>query len=361
MSPASLQVDLGPLRLSNPVIAASNEYTMTEAGIRACVAAGAGAVVAKSINENPASGRQLSIAEYLLVDRDHTTRPWSAPDSSYSLFNQSGLVPTTLEDWLAMLERCEQYAQGLGSRLIGSITVAEPEPAGRLAAALAQVVTCVELNLSAPHGKDSSGAVRQIGTPDGVAEYTRAVRAETDVPLIVKLTAQTVDVVELARAAVNAGADIVAMIGRFQGFLPDLETAEPLLGSVGAIGGGWALPVSLYWVRGCHLALPTVPVIGTNGARDGRDVLRFLLSGASAVEMASAVLISGPQVLGDAVATVRDYLTDHGLADVRELVGSTARAARTYAQLSAERAGRPLRFPWPDPPAAPEGAEHGTP
>lgn len=348
MTTPSLRVDLGPISLANPVIAASSEYTMTEHNIRACIAAGAGAVVAKSINENPAAGRQLAIAEYLLVGPDHRPRPWPVAEASCSLFNQSGLVPTTLDDWLAMLDRCEKYARTVGSRVIGSITVADPEPAGAIAAAMSEVVTCVELNLSAPHGKDSSGAVRQVGTPDGVAEYTRAVRAATDVPLIVKLTAQSVSVVDLARAAVDAGADVVAMIGRFQGFLPDLDTGEPLLGSVGAIGGGWALPVSLYWVRGCHLALPSVPVIGTNGARDGSDVLRFLLSGASAVELASAVLIAGPRVLGDAVQTVRDYLTIRGIEDVRTIIGAAARSARSYAELADERAGRTLRFPWDD-------------
>ncbi len=347
-SSPSLAVDLGPIRLANPVIAASSEYTLTEDGIRACVAAGAGAVVAKSINEDPASGRQLSIAEYLLLGPDHEPRSWRMPDLTDSLFNQSGLAPNTLEDWLAMLERCERYAQELGSRVIGSITVAKPEPAGRVAAAMAEVVGCVELNLSAPHGRDSAGAVRQIGTPEGVAEYTRAVRAASDVPLIVKLTAQTVDVVDLAKAAVGAGADAVSMIGRFQGFLPDIETAKPLLGSVGAIGGSWALPISLYWVRACHLAVPHVPIVGTNGARRGQDVVRFLLSGARAVELASAVLIEGPHVLGEAVDTLRRYLVEGGIDDVGEIVGVSAKAARSYAELAEDRAGRPLSFPWTD-------------
>ena len=342
----SLQVDLGPIRLANPVIAASSEFTMTEEGIRACVDAGAGAVVAKSVNENPASGRQLAIADYLLLGPDHRPREWSAADLSYTLFNQSGLAPTTLDDWLAMLERCERYARARDCQIIGSITVADPAPAGAIATAMSDVVGCIELNLSTPHGRDSAGAVRQIGTPEGVAQYTRAVRDGTDVPLIVKLTSQTVDVVELARAAVAAGADMVSMIGRFQGFLPNLDADEPLLGSIGGIGGGWVLPVTLYWVRNCHIAMPGTPVVGTNGARNGEDVLRFLLSGASAVELASAVLIAGPTVLGEAVETVRQYLARRDIGDVREIIGLAARAARSYAELVEERAGRPLQFPW---------------
>jgi dihydroorotate dehydrogenase len=339
-------MDLGRLQLSNPVMAASSEYTMSEEGIVACVDAGAAAVVAKSVNENPASARQLAIAEYLLLGPDHRPRPWHAASLEDSLFNQSGLAPVALDDWLALLERCEAYARSRRSQVIGSITVGEPEPAGRIAAAMAEVVGCVELNLSAPHGRESAGAVRQISEPDGVAAYVAAVRRCTDVPLIAKLTAQTADPVALAQAAISAGADVIALTGRVQGFLPDLDGGAPLLGSVGAIGGRWALPASLYWARAVHLALPAVPVIGTNGARGGDDVVRFLLSGASAVEMASAVLIGGPAVLGAAADGVASYLADRGLPAASELVGVAARAAKSYAELVAERAERTPDFPW---------------
>lgn len=337
---ANLCTRLGPLRLANPVIAASCEFTMTEEGIRSCIDAGAGAVVAKSVNEDPAAARQLDIAQYALLDDTFTTRPWAAASRGASLFNQSGLAQSGLEDWLAMLDRCERYARSRGSLVIGSVTVAAPEPAARIAHAMSEVVSCVEINLSAPHGREvSNGAVRQISHPRAVAEYTATVRASVDCPLIVKLTGQTDDVAMLAREAVNAGADIVAMIGRFQGFLPDLDTQRPVLGSWGAIGGSWALPLSLYWVSKSYLALPSgTPIIGTNGARDGDDALRFLLSGAGAVEFASAVLMRGPTVLGEAVSRIESYLEEHGVADVADLVGRATRAARTYGELG-RRAG----------------------
>ena len=90
------------------------------------------------------------------------------------------------------------------------------------------------------------------------------------------------------------GADAVTMIGRFQGSVPDLDTQRPVLGSWGAIGGSWALPLSLYLVSKSYLSLPAgYPIIGTNGVRDGDDVLRFLLSGATAVQLASAVMTRG--------------------------------------------------------------------
>jgi dihydroorotate dehydrogenase len=344
---ADLRVELAGLSLRNPVIAASSEFTMTEAGIMGCLDAGAGAVIAKSVNENPASAKQLDIADYVLLDDHHRAIEWSGASMDASLFNRSGLAQSTLDDWLAMLGRCEAHARDLDSYLIGSITVSAAEPAAAIARQMQGVVRCVELNLSAPHGREAStGAVRQLSTPEAVGDYTRIVRASTDCALIVKLTGQTDDVVALARAAHDGGADAVAMIGRFQGFVPDLETRAPVLSSYGAIGGRWALPVSCYWVSKAFSALPGTALIGTNGARDGDDVLRFLLSGASAVELASAVLIRGPVALTEAIAGISGYLTEHGIGSVRELIGAATQEVRSYAELVEGSSPATTSRPW---------------
>lgn len=330
-----LSVRLGPLRLANPVIAASSEVTMTEEGIGACIDAGAGAVVAKSVNELPEAAEQLDIADYALVAADRTLTPWAEARPDDSLLCRSGLAQVALDDWLAMLERCERKARDAGSMVIGSITVAGAEPAARIAARIAEVVGAVELNLSAPHGREAArGAVRQLTDADLIGEYTAAVRRAVDCPLIVKLTAQTGDVVALARAARDAGADVVAMIGRFGGFLPDVETAEPVLGSWAAVGGGWALPVALYWVSKSRRALPDgFPIIGTNGARDGLDVVRFLLAGACAVEMASLLMTHGPGVIEGVLGDVERYAADHGVDAIESIIGTAAHKARTYAEI----------------------------
>jgi dihydroorotate dehydrogenase len=210
-----------------------------------------------------------------------------------------------------------------------------------------EVVRCVELNLSAPHGREATtGAVRQLATADAVLDYTRIVRASTDCPLIVKITGQTDDVVPLARAARDGGADAVAMIGRFQGFVPDLATRQPVLSSYAAIGGRWALPVSCYWVSKSFAALPGLPLVGTNGARDGDDVVRFLLSGATAVELASAVLMRGPVALREAIDRVCGYLTEHGIADVRDLIGAATREVRSYEELVTDSSPSTTSWPW---------------
>ncbi|MGH8938713.1 MAG: dihydroorotate dehydrogenase, partial [Actinomycetes bacterium] len=329
-----IDAELGALHLKNPVIAGSSEFTMTEEGIKACIDAGAGAVVAKSVNERPEAARQLDIADYVLIGGDRYPVPWSEGTSSCSLLNRSGLAQTPLDEWLDMLQRCSAYARVHDATLIGSITVSDPGPAAAIAARMMEVVPCVEINLSAPHGREArAGAVRQVCDPSTVAEFASTVAARVEGPFIVKLTAQADDPVALAERAVASGAPIVAMIGRFPAFLPNLDTGEPVLGSWAAIGGSWALPISLYWVSKSHLALPPgTPIIGTNGAWDGGDVLRFLLSGASAVEMASAVLVRGPGALTEAVDAVESYVRGRGTS-VTQLVGVAARASRSYAQL----------------------------
>ncbi|HET7441731.1 MAG TPA: hypothetical protein VFJ47_10565 [Terriglobales bacterium] len=340
-----LSATLGKLTLKNPLICASSEFTMTAAGIRAALDAGAAAVVAKSVNESAAAAEQLDKADYVLLDRDWKVVPWEKSDPNRdSLFCQSGLVKTPLKEWLKLLAELDQYAQTRNSYVVGSITVADPGPAAAIAGEMEAIgLRWIELNLSAPHGREAS-AVRQITAAKMVGDYVRQVRAATKVPLAVKLTGQTEDVVTLAKEAVANGADMLVMTGRFPGFMPDIETHEAILGSWGAIGGRWCLPTSLYWISKCWLALPReVPIIGTNGARCADDVVRFLLSGARAVEFASLVLTHGAEVFTEMIESLGNYCERKNIARLSELVGKAATASRPYAALPiAPRAS----YPW---------------
>ncbi|MGH7933249.1 MAG: tRNA-dihydrouridine synthase, partial [Candidatus Binataceae bacterium] len=276
-----LSVDLGRIQLKNPLICASSEFTMSAAGIRAALDAGAGAVIAKSVNESPDAARQLDIAEYVLLDEQWRALPWDGANPDASLFCRSGLAQTPLDEWLRMVAESDAYARTKDAYVAGSITVAQPGPAAEIAAAMeAAGLRWIELNLGAPHGREAAnGAVRQITDAEMVRDYVERVRRAVKIPLAVKLTAQSSDFIGIATAAVAAGADMLAMIGRFLGFMPDIETHKPILGSAGAIGGHWALPMSLYWISKCWRELPgRIPLIGTNGARNADDVVRMVLS-----------------------------------------------------------------------------------
>ena len=229
---------------------------------------------------------------------------------------------------------------------MGSITVADAAPAARIAAAMeAAGLRWIELNLSAPHGREAvAGAVRQLVDAEAVHDYVAAVRSATTVPLTVKLTAQSGDPLTLAERAIAAGADMLVLMGRFQGFMPDIETMQPILGSAGAIGGRWALPLTLYWISKCFKALPqTTPLLATNGVRVGDDVIRALLSGARGVEVASAVLSRGPGVIGEMLAGLDAYCLRKGIARLDEIVGRAADAALGYGAIAPVKC---INYPW---------------
>ncbi|WIY00600.1 hypothetical protein QRX60_42175 [Amycolatopsis mongoliensis] len=311
-------MDVGGLVAAGPVWVGSSELTMSLDGIVACVDAGAGAVVAKSVNESAAARRQLDIADYAFVSGDRQVRPPGRAYPGDGLLNRSGLAQVDLDDWLGILAAGVAHGAAQGCPVVGSITLGDPAAAARIGRALADVVPAVELNIGAPHGREAR-AVRQLTEVDGVRDAVRTVRAAVGVPLFVKLPGQASDVVALARAARSAGADAVGLVGRYPGFLPDLDGGA-VLGSWGAWSSPGCLPMSLYWVSKAFQQLD-VPIVGTNGARTVTDVLRFLASGARAVEVVTALWIGGPAVLRelvDGVAEVGDDFVGSALAGTRE-------------------------------------------
>jgi dihydroorotate dehydrogenase (NAD+) catalytic subunit len=330
-----LGVQLGSLSLKSPIVCGSGEHVADEAALRAAVDAGAAAVVAKSANESEDARRQWEVREQVLLERGrHVVERDSARD--VSLFNRSGLVPVPWDEWLAVLASADAYARERDSYVVASLIPADPEALPGLAADVESAgVRWLELNLSAPHaGESRPGSVRRADTAEGAAALTAAVREAASIPLTVKLSGDGADAVALAAAARDAGADHVAMTGRHVAFVPDLETRRPLLGTFGAIGGDWALPLTMRWVAKTRLALgPDVPLVGTGGARDGGDVARLMLAGATAVQVATSAIVEGFGALGRLADELSTYLEGQAL-DARDLFGQAADAATTYEEIA---------------------------
>jgi dihydroorotate dehydrogenase (NAD+) catalytic subunit len=334
--PADLAVPVAGLSLTSPLMCGSGEHVMDEAAIGAALRAGAAAVVAKSANESAAAREQLRSAEYELLDADWSPLPFGPAPAGASLMNRSGLVDRPFQDWIAALARADAGAREADGYVVASLIPADPGRLPELAAvAAAAGLRWLELNLSAPHAAESRpGSVRRADTPEGAAALTSAVRDAVSIPLTVKLSGDGADVVALATAAHAAGADHVAMIGRHMAFVPDLGTRGPLLGTFGAISGDWTLPLTMRWVAKTRLAAgPALPIIGTNGARDGGDVARLLLAGASAVQIATSVIVEGFGALARITDELAAYLAEQRL-DARDLVGQAADAATTYEEIA---------------------------
>jgi dihydroorotate dehydrogenase len=320
-------VRLGGVRLNNPVIIGAGDHVMTAGALRAALASGAGAVVAKSINESEAAKRQLDGSDHVLLDSQWNRLPWSFdPPPDAMVFGRSGLHQMDSEAWIAEAVAQDREAAKAGQYVIGSIILADLGVACDLARAYqAAGIRILELNIGAPHGDEAvKGAIIQERAAHRVKEITQAVRAAVTIPLWIKLTGQSEDVAALAAAAKEGGADAVIVMGRFMALVPDVETRAPMLGTAGAIGGPWALALTCRWLAQSRKRLgKEFPLLGTNGARSGLDVARFLLAGARAVEMTSAVMAGGFEAARRAVQEFADYLARTG-GSAEDLVGLAA-------------------------------------
>jgi dihydroorotate dehydrogenase len=329
--PRSLSVSLGSLELKNPVIVASGEWAMTGESIRAALDAGAAAIVAKSTNESAAAKRQLGEAAYVLLDEDW--RPTKRASRASSLFNRSGLVREPLDAWAATLAQADLYARECDAYVAASVIPANADELPALGRAFEEAgLRWLELNLGASHGGESApGAIELVNAAERVEELVGRVRAAVALHLTVKLPGSG-DVLALVAAARDAGADSVALVGRPLAFLPDLESRRPLLGTFGAIGGAWALPLTLRWIAKARARFgDDLPILATNGVRDGNDVARALLAGASAAELGTALWTDGPAAIERALAELDAYLNAQGVS-AQDLVGEAADAVMTYEE-----------------------------
>lgn len=335
----ALAVEVGGVRLKNPVVAGSGEHLIEAAGLRAAVDAGVGAVVMKSTNEAPAAKEQLDRTDYVLLDAEWRPLPWDYdPPPGASLLCRSGLSPLGFDDWLELLRETDAYATDQGAIVVASLIPADlATGVGMVERMVGAGARVVELNIGAPHGGEAApGAIALERNAERVRAMTAAVRAVVPGPLWVKLTGQSEDVAGLAAAALSGGADAVGLMGRYMALLPDPETMAPVLGTRAAFGGGWALPLTCHWLAAARARLgPDVSLIGTNGARTGLDVIRMLLAGARAVQMTSAAMTGGPAALARAVAEVAAYAAEKRVA-LADIVGRAADDIERYAD-------RPLR------------------
>lgn len=180
-------------------------------------------------------------------------------------------------------------------------------------------IDLIELNISCPNVKAGGMAFGIV--PESVEATTRAVKAACEQPLIVKLSPNVADIAENARAAERGGADALSLINTLTGMAIDPVARTPILARVtGGLSGPAIKPVALRMVYEAAKAV-SIPVIGMGGIMTGRDVVEFLLAGASAVMVGTASIadpMAGPRIL----AELESFLAEQGFADLRELVGA---------------------------------------
>ncbi|HEY79370.1 MAG TPA: dihydroorotate dehydrogenase [Dehalococcoidia bacterium] len=179
-------------------------------------------------------------------------------------------------------------------------------------------ITGIEVNISCPNVK-AGGA--EFGTsPRSAAEVTAAVRAATSLPVLVKLTPNTSDIVGIATAVVGAGADAISLINTLKGMSIDIKSRRPLLGNLtGGLSGPAIKPVALYMVYEVAGAV-TIPVVGCGGIATANDALEFIMAGASAVQVGTASF-ANPRAPLDILEGIEHFIEKEGIKNLAQLIG----------------------------------------
>src|SRR2546425_1516451 len=179
-------------------------------------------------------------------------------------------------------------------------------------------VVAYELNVSCPNVR---GGMLFGCDPDLAADVTRAVKAETDLPVIVKLTPNAPDVVAVARACEEAGADALTAINTVLGMRIDTERRRPMLGTgSGGLSGPAIRPIAVHITYQVAQAV-SIPVIGAGGVASAQDALEFLMAGASSVQVGTATF-ADPLAPLRVIEGLAAYVRERGLGSIREVIGA---------------------------------------
>ena len=178
----------------------------------------------------------------------------------------------------------------------------------------------LEINISCPN---VHGGGMSFGTdPQAAAAVTRAVRAVTKKPLILKLSPNVTDIVSIARACEDAGADAVSLINTLMGMRIDLRTRRPVLANTtGGLSGPAVFPVALRMVWQVSRAVQ-IPVVGLGGVQSAENVLEMLMAGATAVQVGAANL-TDPFICPKIIAGLPEVMDRYGIRSLSELIGGT--------------------------------------
>ena len=301
-----LAVEIAGLKLSNPTMLAAGILGLSGASLREVAEKGAGALVTKSVCMKPRAG----YANPTIVQVD------------CGLLNAIGLANSGAPDFAEEIRELKN--DGLSVPLIASVFGFSSEEFAKAARILTRAgANAVELNVSCPHVERTGSEIGQ--NPALVADVVKNVKGVVDKPVIVKLTPNVADIVEVAGAAVKAGADAVVAINTVRAMAIDVETAKPLLANtIGGLSGSAIRPIAVRCVYELCESVK-VPIIGCGGITNWQDAVEFMLAGASAVQVGTAIASEGLGVFKSITRGVDSYIRRKGFRSVKEIVGLSHR------------------------------------
>lgn len=288
------------LKLANPTMLAAGILGYTGLSMKSVIEAGAGAVVTKTMGQEPRTG-------YL--------NP-TVVQTDCGLLNAMGLPNPGISHFKEEMKQLKTINAPTILSIFGS-SVQEFVTVAKTATEIG--ADAIELNVSCPHVK-KVGAV--IGCdPQLLTEIVKAVKKNVNIPVIVKLTPNVTNISEIAKVAENAGADAITAINTVKAMAIETETGRPILANkFGGLSGPAIKPIAVRCVYDVYRSVD-VPVIGCGGISSWQDAIEFIQAGASAVQIGTAVTFKGVEVFGSVAKGINSYLERKGYTNVKDLVG----------------------------------------
>jgi len=303
---ADLGVDLAGLSLANPTMLASGILGYSVEGLANIARLGAGAVVTKSVSQKPREG----YPNPTVVQAD------------CGLINAVGLPNPGIEQFAKEIRLAK--AKVSVPLIISVFGFSDEEYASVARKAVDAGADGVELNVSCPHVKKTGSEICQ--DPKILTLVIRKVKDSVDKPVFVKLSPNVTSMSDVAGAAERAGADGLTVMNTVKAMAIDVETAMPVLANrVGGLSGAAVKPIALRNVYEVYEQV-NVPIVGCGGIANWRDAVEFLLAGASAVQIGTAIADEGFGVFRAITRGIGAYLRKKRLKSVSEIVGMSHRS-----------------------------------
>lgn len=297
----TLQVQLGRLRLPNPILVASGTFGYAREMERLVDLDRLGGILPKTITRLPRPGNA----------------PWRTVETTGGLLNSIGLDNDGIEAFVA---HHLPYLRGLKAPVIVSIAGRTPQEFVEMAERLdgEAGIAALELNVSCPN---VTGGVDFGTDPESCRRVVASVRAASRLPVLAKLTPNVTRIADVARAAADGGADAISLINTLLGMAIDWRRKRPLLGNVmGGLSGPAIKPIGLRCVYQVAQAVNT-PLIGIGGIGSIDDVMEYLVAGATAVQIGTANYYD-PTITMRLLDELPAALREAGATSVAEVVGS---------------------------------------
>jgi len=304
MSKLNINVNIAGLHLRNPTMLAAGVLGLSGDMLKKIAKSGAGAVVTKSVG----------------IERCGYTTPNVLEPIPGVVLNAMGLPNPGCEEFQKEIP----IAKKGGVPVIVSIFGFSPEEFESAAIKMEKAgADMLELNISCPH----SGRHTLIGQdPKETYSTVKAVKEAVKIPVMVKLTPNVTDIAVIAKSAIDAGVDAISAINTLKALYIDVDRGGPLLSNkVGGMSGPAIKPIAVRCVAEIALLVEDmgrkIPIVGVGGVCSGRDVAEFLMAGACAVQIGTAILYDEIQVFGNIVKELREFMIENDYENLNQITG----------------------------------------